>query len=33
MELAMGLAVWVPADGAEAARAAPTPSDFHILLR
>ena len=29
MELAMGLAVWVPADGAEAARAAPIPSDFH----
>ena len=24
MELAMGLAVWVPADGAQAARAAPT---------
>lgn len=29
MELAMGLAVWVPADGAEAVRAAPTPSDTH----
>ena len=29
MELAMGLAVWDPADGAEAARAAPIPSDFH----
>ena len=29
MELAMGLAIWVPADGAHAARAAPTPSDFH----
>jgi NADH-quinone oxidoreductase subunit J len=29
MELAMGLAVWVPADGAEAARVAPIPSDFH----
>ena len=29
MELAMGLAVWVPADGAQAARAAPTPIEFH----
>jgi NADH-quinone oxidoreductase subunit J len=29
MELAMGLAIWVPADGAEAVRAAPTPSDTH----
>ena len=29
MELAMGLAIWVPADGAEASRAAPIPSDFH----
>ena len=29
MELAMGLAVWVPADGAQAARASPTPLDFH----
>ena len=29
MELAMGLAVWVPADGAEAVRGAPTPSDTH----
>ena len=29
MELAMGLAVWVPADGTEAVRAAPTPSDTH----
>ena len=29
MELAMGLAVWVPADGAQAARVAPTPLDFH----
>ena len=29
MELAMGLAVWVPSDGAEAARAAPIPSDLH----
>ena len=29
MELAMCLAVWVPADGAEAVRAAPTPSDTH----
>ena len=29
MELAMGLAVWVPADGAEAVRAAPTPIDLH----
>ena len=29
MELAMGLAVWVPADGAEAVRSAPTPSDTH----
>ena len=29
MELAMGLAVWVPADGVEAVRAAPTPTDLH----
>ena len=29
MELAMGLAGWVPADGAQAARAAPTPIEFH----
>jgi NADH-quinone oxidoreductase subunit J len=29
MELAMGLAVWVPADGAQAVRAAPTPIEFH----
>jgi NADH-quinone oxidoreductase subunit J len=29
MELAMGLAVWDPSDGAEAARAAPIPSDLH----
>ena len=29
MELTMGLAVWVPADGAQAARAAPTPIEFH----
>ena len=29
MELAMGLAVWVPAGGAQAARAAPTPIEFH----
>ena len=29
MELAMGLAVWVPADGAEGVRAAPTPTDLH----
>ena len=29
MELAMGLAVWVPADGAQAVRAAPIPTDFH----
>ena len=29
MELAMGLAVWVPADGAEAVRAAPISTDIH----
>ena len=29
MELAMGLAIWVPADGAAAARAAPTPLNSH----
>ena len=29
MELAMGLAVWVPADGAQAVRSAPTPIEFH----
>ena len=29
MELAMGLAVWVPADGAEAVRAATIPTDIH----
>ena len=29
MELAIGLAIWVPADGAAAARAAPTPLNSH----
>ena len=29
MELAMGLAIWVPADGAATARAAPTPLNSH----
>jgi NADH-quinone oxidoreductase subunit J len=29
MELAMGLAVWVPADGAQAVRAAPIQTDVH----
>ena len=31
MELAMGLAVWVPADGAQAVRAAPIPTDVKSI--